>query len=271
MQDFTRPLVLVGCGNMAGSILSRWLDCGLAPALVTIVDPARTEAPAGTRLLATLPDSLPEGAIVQLGFKPQQFGQIAPGLRPVLRPGMIVLSMLAGVTVDLLRGALGDAPAIVRMMPNTPVALGKGVCALFTHPQTSVGERDEAAALLAPLGLVEWLEHEDQFNLVTALSGCGPAFLFRFIDALGGAARELGMEADQAARFALGTVEGAAALAALSNQSPAALAEAVASPGGMTREGLDVLDADGRLAALLLDTLRAARDKGEALARAAAQ
>ena len=105
------------------------------------------------------------------------------------------------------------------------------------------------------------------FNRVTALSGCGPAFLFRFVDALARAGEAIGIPADQAARMALATVQGAANMAAGAQVSPAALADQVASPGGMTREGLNILDADDRLLVLLTDTLAAARDRGEAMAR----
>jgi pyrroline-5-carboxylate reductase len=153
-------------------------------------------------------------------------------------------------------------------MPNTPVALGQGVCAL--HVDCASAEVMHIVAdLMVPLGLVEWIDDEAQFNLVTAISGCGPAFVFRFIDALAGAATELGMAPDQAQRLAIATVQGAASLAAKSAYNPAQLADNVASPGGMTREGLNVMDSDGRINSLLLDILRAARDRGKALAEQA--
>ena len=158
---------------------------------------------------------------------------------------------------------------IVRVMPNTPVGVGQGVCALHADVPTSPAARAQAEALMRPLGLAEWIADEAQFNLVTALSGCGPAYLFRFIDALAGAAARLGLPTDQAERLALATVRGASTLAAQADVSPTMLADRVASPGGMTREGMNVLDRDDRLLDLLTDTLRAARDRGEEMARAA--
>jgi pyrroline-5-carboxylate reductase len=122
---------------------------------------------------------------------------------------------------------------------------------------------------MAPLGLVEWISDEGLFDAVTALSGSGPAFLFRFIDALAEAGAALGLPADQAARLAMATVEGSAALAAGAEESPAILADRVASPGGTTRAGLDILDADQALKALVRDTLDAAARRGAEMAAAA--
>jgi pyrroline-5-carboxylate reductase len=122
---------------------------------------------------------------------------------------------------------------------------------------------------MAPLGLVEWISDEGLFDAVTALSGSGPAFLFRFIDALAEAGATLGLPADQAARLAMATVEGSAALAAGAEESPAILADRVASPGGTTRAGLDILDADQALKALVRDTLDAAARRGAEMAAAA--
>lgn len=271
MGVFPAHIVMVGCGNMAGAMLDRWIASGLDGACVTVVDPGRTAPPApGVTLCAAMPDMLAPGAFVVLGVKPQMLPDIAPALAPKLTAGTIVVSMLAGVTLDILRSSLGKDADFVRVMPNTPVALGLGVCALYADDTTCDAVREGVEGLMQPLGLVEWMAQEDQFNLLTALTGCGPAYVFRFIDALARAASALGMDGEQADRLALATVQGAAALAAMpGTQSPAQLAENVASRGGMTREGLDVLDADGRLDAVMRDTLRAARDRGEVLARLA--
>mgnify|MGYP000851045483 FL=1 len=266
---FPEHLVMIGCGNMAGSILARWLESGLDPARVMVVDPGIPLVKAGVTVHAELPEALPAGAVILLGIKPQLLGTVAPKLAPLLSGDKIIVSMLAGVTIDILRDALGHGSDFIRIMPNTPVALGQGVCALYADKQTQERARAQVDALMQPLGLVEWMTDEAQFNLITALTGCGPAFVFRFIDALGAAAAELGLESTQAARLALATVQGAASLASASDRTPAALADAVASPGGMTREGLNVMDEGGRLYSLMLDVLRAAEARGEALARGA--
>lgn len=271
MNEFPPHLFMVGCGNMGGAMLARWIETGLDPARVTVLRPSGREVMPGVSVLTCFPDSLPEGAFVILGMKPQQLALVAAELAPRWRDDLTLISMLAGVTVAGLRSAIAPTGDIVRVMPNTPVALGQGVCALYADCATSDGGKAAGAALMQPLGLVEWIEDEAQFNLVTAISGCGPAFLFRFIDALGAAAAQLGMDAGQAQRLALATVQGAANLAVVSGINPAQLADNVASPGGMTREGLNVLDADRQLERLLLDTLRAARDRGQILAEMAAK
>lgn len=256
--DAAGRLLLVGCGNMAGAMLRRWLAVGLDPAQVTVVSPSARVQPDGVRVLTAIPAEPFD--TVMLGFKPQQLPVVRDqlsGLAPRL-----LLSILAGADTPALK-RLSRATHVVRAMPNLPVAIGKGVVALH-------GARDTAAeALMAPLGLVEWIEDESLFDIVTALAGSGPGFLYRYIDATAAAGAALGLPADQAARLALATVEGAALLAATAEVSPTILADRVASPGGSTREGLKVLDHDGALVALLTETLRAAARRNAEMAAAA--
>jgi pyrroline-5-carboxylate reductase len=249
---------------MAGAMLGRWLAAGLDPARARVVRPSGRPVAQGVRVESVLGAAPPPGALCLLGFKPQQLGTIAPAIAPHLVDVPLV-SILAGATTARLRDHFPGAGPILRCMPNLPVAIGEGVCALYAAHDAGEPARNAVAALMRPLGLVEWLDDEAQFDLVTALSGSGPAFAYRFIDALASAAARLGLEPDQARRLALATVNGAAQLAARDTRPPAALAEAVASPGGMTRRGLDVLDADDRLVTLLADMLRATRDRGRAL------
>jgi pyrroline-5-carboxylate reductase len=150
-------------------------------------------------------------------------------------------------------------------MPNLAAALGKSPIALV-----GAGLSDEAPgavdALMTPLGTAEWLESEELMDLVTALAGSGPAFVYRFIDALAQGAADLGLPADQARRLAVTMVEGASMLAASSEHSPGELARRVASPGGTTQAGLDILDKDRALGRLIEDTLRGARDRSAEMA-----
>jgi pyrroline-5-carboxylate reductase len=172
-----------------------------------------------------------------------------------------VLSILAGVELATLRARFPAAGAVVRIMPNLAAAIGRSPIAL-------AGDRDEkVTALMEPLGTPEWLP-EDQFDLVTALAGSGPAFVYRFIDALAAGAAALGMDPGQAQRLALATVEGASLLAAASPHGPGELARRVASPGGTTQAGLDVLDANAALTRLVEATLKAAADRSAEMARA---
>lgn len=259
-------ILLVGCGNMAGAMLEGWLAGGMDAGAFTVVDPVREIAPGGIAVLRELPANDDFDAIL-LGMKPQQLGEAAPRIAPLAGGGTTVLSLLAGVELASLRERFNAAGAVVRVMPNLAVAHGKAPIALAAD---GLDERGKHAVvdLLAPLGTPEWVG-EERFDLVTALAGSGPAFLYRFVEALGTGATRLGLPEEQARRLALAMVEGAAALAAASEHDPGTLADMVASKGGVTRAGLDVLDDGEALARLLTETLRAARDRSAEMARAA--
>ncbi|WP_226017198.1 pyrroline-5-carboxylate reductase [Novosphingobium sp. FKTRR1] len=256
----TTPAILqFGCGNMGGAMLAGWLADGLDPQAFTIVDPYLESAPAGVRLLRQPPQDEGSAHVVLLGFKPQQLTEAATMVRPHIGSHTLLLSILAGVDMATLRRTFPAAGAIVRVMPNLAAALGKSPIALVgdaTGDMQALTDR-----LMGSLGQAEWLAHEEQMDLVTALAGSGPAFVYRFIDALASGAAALGLDRAQADRLALAMVEGAAALAAASPYAPAELAHRVASPGGVTQVGIDVLDADDRLLRLMQDTLRGARDR----------
>ena len=244
-------------------MLAGWLAGGREAGEFTVVDPFLKQAPAGVTLLREIPPG-PPFDVVLLGFKPQQIAEAAAPVVGAIGPQTVVLSILAGVELATLRARFPQAGAMVRVMPNLAAALGKSPIGLFGDGDT--GARAVVDSLMAPLGPAEWLADEDLMDVVTALAGSGPAFVYRLIDALAAGAAALGLPRDQADRLALGMVEGAGALAAASPFAPGELADKVASPGGTTRAGLDVLDADGRLAALMADTLRAARDRGAEMA-----
>lgn len=262
-------IVFIGCGNMAGAMLERWLACGLPPANVLVIRPSGRPVAGGVAVERRLGQAPAPGTLILLGCKPQQLADVAADLTGQLGPQVSLLSILAGVPLARLRAAFPQVGPIVRCMPNLPVRIGKGVAILHAATETDAAARTQATDLCARLGLVEWLDDEALFDAATALSGCGPAFVYRFIDALAAAGARLGLDPAAAARMALATVEGAALSAAAGEGSPAAMADAVASKGGMTREGLDVLDRADGIAGLLAETLRAARDRGAALARLA--
>lgn len=260
-------LFMVGCGNMAGQMLKQWLDCGLEPSRVHVLRPSGRPVFDGVRVTTEWPASLPAENIVLLGMKPYQLGDVAARLAPLTGENTRLVSILAGTPLAELRRQFPDVRDIVRAMPNLPVGIGQGVTALYADSLVSTEALNSINAMAALLGLAEWLGDEALFNEVTALSGCGPAFLFRFVDALARAGEAIGLSADQSARMALATVQGSANMAALGTEAPAVMADRVASPGGMTRQGLNVLDADDCLVKLLTDTLTAARDRGEEMAR----
>jgi len=264
-------LLLIGCGNMAGAMLARWLDCGLPPERVSVVRPSGRPVAEGVAVTTRLASPVVQGTWVLLGMKPQQLAAVAAETRPFVGSGTTLLSILAGVPLDDLRAAFPETGAIIRCMPNLPVRIGRGVSILHGGEDLPADDHVLASGLCAHLGLVEWLDAEALFDAATALSGCGPAFVYRFIDALAAAGADLGLDPQAAGRMALATVEGAAVSAAASGMTPAAMAVAVASKGGMTRQGLDMLDRPDGLAALLERTLRAARDRGAELAALAAK
>jgi pyrroline-5-carboxylate reductase len=261
-------LWLVGAGNMGGAMLRGWIAAGADPAAITVIDPGASEVPAGVTLLAAPPEDAAPPAVLVLAVKPQLLDAVAPALASRLASETLLLSILAGVEIASLRARFPSPRAVVRVMPNMPVLIGKGVMALHGD---GLADADTAVAgeLMAPLGIVEWIGEEAQFDAVTALSGCGPAFLFRFIDAMAAAGAALGLPRDQAARLALATVEGSALLAAASDETPAAIADRVASPGGSTREGLNVLDEADGIAALMERTLAASARRNAEMAAAA--
>lgn len=261
------PIWLVGCGNMAGAMLRRWLAAGTVDAAdVTVINRSGTLSIDGIRVVTEVPADAPPPATLMLGMKPQQLDTVAATAVGGLRPKLL-LSILAGVEIATL-GERFQAEAIVRAMPNLPVSIGKGVVALHSDsPDAAL--RDAAAALMAPLGLVEWIAEESLFDAVTALSGCGPGFVFRFVDAMAAAGAALGLPEDQAQRLAIATVEGAGLLAGDADVSPATLADRVASPGGSTREGLNVLDHEDALRRLMAETLAASARRNAEMAAAA--
>lgn len=255
-------LLMVGCGNMGGAMLGRWLAGGLDPARVTVVRPSGRAMSPGVRVVREVPDAAERFDTIVVAVKPQKLDEVRGALR--LHAPSLLLSILAGVTEATLAG-LSDATSVVRAMPNLPVAIGKGVTGLFASA-ASEEARGIAEALCAPLGHHEWIADEALFDAVTALAGSGPAFLFRFVDALARGGAATGLPEEQARRLALATVEGSAIMAAAAGESPAALADKVASKGGSTREGLNVLDRDGALDRLVEETLRAAERRNRELA-----
>ncbi len=262
-----QSILIIGCGNMGGAMLAGWLAGGLDPVRFTVVDPVLAEVPAGVTLLRELPVS--HRGLILLGIKPQLLNDLAPGLTALAGPGCTVISMLAGIELGALAQRFRDVDGVVRVMPNLAAALGKSPVAL-AGSGLSAESQAAITVLMEPLGEPLWLADDRQFDLITALVGSGPAFVYRFIAALAAGAAELGLDPGQAERLAVSMTEGAAALAASADASPEALAQRVSSPGGTTVAGLAVLDAEAALTTLLTATLRAARDRGAELARLAA-
>ncbi|WP_033073911.1 pyrroline-5-carboxylate reductase [Sphingopyxis sp. MWB1] len=265
LQDFAGQLLLVGCGNMAGAMLERWLEWGLNPAQVAIIDPqaAPREKIAQFTSIAEWQAAGRSADWIMLGMKPQQLGEVAEQLGPHITNEVRLLSILAGVSLADLAARFPEAKGHIRILPNLAARIGAGVSAV-----ASLGDADASVVtpLLATLGDVVPLAEDSTMDLVTAFTGSGPAYVFRMIEAYAAAGERLGLSPEDSLALANATFGGASALLAESGERPAALIAQVASKGGTTQAGLDVLDGDGQLAALLTNVLRAARDRGRELA-----
>ncbi len=273
LQDFDARILLFGCGKMAGAMLHRWLAKGLPPAQVTAV--RHSGAPVADNVAVhTSAAGLAVPDILCIGVKPQQFATLATQISPLVGPQTLVVSMMAGIEISSLRAALQtSAPQtsapIVRIMPNMPVAAGLGVVVVTgAMPHTA---RTMLDTLLAPLGTVHALADESALDAVTALTGCGPAFFYAFADALAEAAGQLGLSAADGDALTRAMLFGAASTLQTSAKSAPELARDVASPGGMTQAGLDVLAKENALHQLIDATLRAAVRRGGELAALAGQ
>jgi pyrroline-5-carboxylate reductase len=268
MVDNFPHILIFGCGNMGGAMLRGWLSAGVAPDRFIVVDPAVQDLPDGIAIHRSAGEVEQTFDIILLGIKPQMLNSLAPEIAQLLAPNALLISILAGAEIATLEKHFRDA-RVVRLMPNLAAAIGKSPLGLCSS-QLDKDARTELEAMLAPLGVPAWLGDESQMDAVTALAGSGPAFVYRFIDALAHGGVAAGLSAETAAKLALSMVEGAAILAAGANESPAQLAARVTSPGGTTAAGLKVLDEADGLAKLVEATLKAARDRGAELAEGAA-
>ena len=265
MSDFddinARGLVLVGCGKMGGAMLKGWLARGLDPASVTVIDPklAPEWQDKGLNVNGNLPR---DPAVVVLAVKPQMMGD-ALGRMPDLS-GALVISVAAGTMIATFEKAFPGAP-IVRVMPNTPAAIGKGISAMIGNAATTPAQLDLAETLMRAVGRVVRLEGEDQMDAVTGLSGSGPAYVFHLIEAMARAGEAQGLSPDLSLELARMTVAGAGALAIDADEDPGVLRQNVTSPNGTTAAGLEVLMQD--LPDLMTRTVAAAADRGRALGR----
>ncbi len=249
---------------MGSAMLRGWLADGIPPERFHIVDPVAENLPLGVSVYRSAQDVTRRFDTLIIGIKPQMLPSLAPDIAQLLASDALVISILAGTTCETLTAAFPSA-RVIRLMPNLAAAIGKSPLAVFA-PDTDALARADLKILLEPLGSVIWIDDERHMDAVTALAGSGPAFVYRFIDALMDGGVAAGLPRDIAAQLAISMTEGAAMLAASSQQEPAELAAQVTSPGGTTAAGLAVLDSHGTLNALIGQTLRAARDRGTELA-----
>ena len=259
-------LVLLGCGKMGSAMLAGWLDQGLPAASVHVLDPFPSDwlKSTGVALNGELPD---KPAIVLIAVKPQMMAEALPRLQEMAVGETVFVSVAAGTTIDYFESILGREAQIVRAMPNTPAGIGKGITAVIGNAVVSAEGVDEAVQLLQAVGQVVRLENEGQIDVVTGVSGSGPAYVFHLIETLAAAGEAQGLPAKMAMQLAKATVAGAGALAQETAESPSQLRLNVTSPNGTTQAGLEVLmDLQTGLPPLIYKTVAAATDRSKELA-----
>jgi pyrroline-5-carboxylate reductase len=260
-----RGLVLLGCGKMGGAMLRGWLEGGLVTDAVHVIDPNPSDWLRGTGVTinAELPDS---PAIVIVAVKPQTMGAALPTLKGYGNGATLFVSVAAGTTIAAYEAMLGAATPVVRAMPNTPAAVGRGISAIVGNAAATAAHLDQAEALLRAVGQVVRLESEDQMDAVTGLSGSGPAYVFHMIECMARAGEAEGLSPALAMQLARATVAGAGALAEAADETPAQLRENVTSPNGTTQAGLGVLmDEATGLPPLMARTVAAAAARSREL------
>ena len=264
-----KPLLLVGCGKMGGALLDGWLAGGIVTAdRVLVVEPADVPLPAGVRRVAdagALATELAPGVVV-LAVKPQAMDAVLPPYARFVAPDTVFLSIAAGKPIGYFAGHLGSDAAIVRAMPNTPAAVGRGVTVLCANARVGETQRAICAALLSAVGAVDWVDDEALMDAVTAVSGSGPAYVFLLAEALAEAGVAAGLPADLAGKLARLTVAGSGELLMQSDLPAATLRQNVTSPGGTTAAALAVLMADDGLAPLLTRAVDTATRRSRELA-----
>jgi pyrroline-5-carboxylate reductase len=258
------PTWFVGCGNMAGAIVDGWRLAGIDLGPVTVIRPSGKEVE-GTRTVTSVADAGPPPRLVILGFKPQKLDGVAPELRQRLSSRTILVSLLAGVEAASLRERFPGVGAIVRTLPNLPVAVRRGVTGLFSSDADD-NAREDLGNLFSALGFAMWMADEGKLAALGSVAGAGPAYVARFIAALAKAGQNRGLSDEIAATIARETVLGTAWMAATTGEDMASIARRVASPKGTTEAGLAVLDGENVLDDLIAATINAAFRRGVELA-----
>jgi pyrroline-5-carboxylate reductase len=269
LQEFKGTLALAGAGKMGGAMLTGWLAGGLDPKRVVVIEPQPSPeiaafAAKGVRLNPQAKDA---GAVDTLvvAVKPQSFREAGAMLKPFAGPATLVVSIMAGATIASISDVCGGA--VVRAMPNTPAAIGRGITVAVAAGNVSAAQRIVADALLRATGAVEWVDDETLMDAVTAVSGSGPAYIFLLAEELARAGVEAGLPAELATRLARETVAGSGELLRRSDASSATLRQNVTSPGGTTAAALEVLMGPDGMQPLMIKAIAAATKRSKELAK----
>ncbi|MEA2928169.1 MAG: pyrroline-5-carboxylate reductase, partial [Hyphomicrobiales bacterium] len=254
LQNVSGTLVLVGAGKMGGAMLQGWITLGYPLEKIAVLEPNPSDEIVGAGRegahINPPPSDIKDVAFLVLAVKPQVAAQIVPPLKSLVGPRTVVVSVMAGRTLAFLTNALGDC-AIVRSIPNTPAAIGRGITVAVANAKVTPSQRQVAQRLLAAVGAVEWVDDEGLIDAATAVSGSGPAYVFLLAESLARAGAAVGLPEDLSARLAYMTVAGSGELMHRSGLDAATLRQNVTSPAGTTAAALAVLMADDGLDPLM--------------------
>jgi pyrroline-5-carboxylate reductase len=264
-------LVLVGAGKMGGAMLEGWLRAGLDAKRIVILDPSpppEIDAVIMRHALKRNPpvDTIADAEIVVIAVKPQIIDEVVPGLAPLGRSKPLILSVAAGKTIATFERFFGKDAAVIRSIPNTPAAIGRGITAMAANPQVTPHQRAQAETLLSAIGEVVTVPDESLIDAATAVSGSGPAYVFYLTECLAAAGAKMGIPADLAMQLARATVAGAGELMRVTGTDAGTLRQNVTSPKGTTYAALQVLMADKGLAPLMAEAIEAATKRSRELA-----
>ena len=269
LQNLHGTIALAGAGKMGGAMLTGWLAGGLDARRVVVIEPHPSAeigalVARGIRLNPPAKEAGDADTLV-VAVKPQSFREAGALLKPFVGTSTLVVSIMAGTPIALLEAVLGGS--VVRAMPNTPAAIGRGITVAVAAGNVSAAQRAVADALLRATGAVEWVDQESLMDAVTAVSGSGPAYVFLLAEELARAGVAAGLPADLATKLARETVAGSGELLHRSDLSATTLRQNVTSPGGTTAAALEVLMGTGGTQTILTRAVAAATQRSKDLAK----
>jgi pyrroline-5-carboxylate reductase len=267
LQNITGTIALAGAGKMGGAMLTGWLAGGLDPKRAVVIEPMPSPeiAALAAKGIRLNPKDAGHVDTLVIAVKPQSFREAGPALRPLVAPSTLVVSIMAGTTMAALQEVCGGA--VVRAMPNTPAAIGRGITVAVPAKNVSTAQRATADALLRAIGSVEWVDDEALMDAVTAVSGSGPAYIFLLAEELARAGVAAGLPEALATKLARETVAGSGELLHRSEVSASTLRQNVTSPGGTTAAALEVLMGKDGLSQLMIRAIAAATARSRELAK----
>ncbi len=271
---FEGKLLLVGAGNLGGALLRGWIDNGIEPAQIVVQDPGPPDhmvdlmTAHNIDCVASAFDHNHENfSVVVVAVKPQIMDAVLPGVQPFAGNSTVFLSVAAGKTIEYFEAGLGENAALVRTIPNTPAAIGRGITAAYANSRVSPEQKQQCDLLLHAIGEVVWVDDEGLIDVATGVSGSGPAYVFYLAECFAQAGVAAGLPQDIALKLARATLCGAGELMHQSALAPGELRQNVTSPNGTTAAALEVLRDSGELADLMTRAVAAAVKRSRELAK----